>query len=176
MVLHRSIIRLSVVTLVAGVVVAIGAPAHATPTSIGHLQNDNSGKCLLIQGNAQNAPAVQYTCMAYQDQFWAFLYDNGQNSDQIQNYNSNQCLTARPDKTVVQQNCVYASNLYQSWDYIPYFTESHPNAWLIRNNGMGMANGVGYCLVVQGGANNTRVAVWDCHPEYMDQLWDFLED
>nr|CEL21904.1 hypothetical protein [Kibdelosporangium sp. MJ126-NF4]CTQ92684.1 hypothetical protein [Kibdelosporangium sp. MJ126-NF4] len=36
-------------------------------------KNINSGKCLLVRGGADNAPAVQHTCLNFVDQYWGFL-------------------------------------------------------------------------------------------------------
>lgn len=37
------------------------------------LVNANSGKCLVVQGGANGAPAFQYSCLDYNDQYWQIL-------------------------------------------------------------------------------------------------------
>jgi hypothetical protein len=76
----------------------VTSPASAIPIpdvdGNGHLRLDSSGKCLLSQGSAEDAVAVQYSCLDFADPKWYFIDLNLHGPYNIYNANTNKCLTA----------------------------------------------------------------------------------
>lgn len=136
--------------------------AAAGPTNR-WLQNYNSSKCMLVQGAADNNPAVQYQCLDYADQKWDFV-EKGNGQYQLRNRNSGKCLLIRGtdnEAPAVQFSCLdYAD---QFWTF--HFYGGVEGEWLwVRN-----ANS-GKCLVVRGGSDGTQLVQFPCS-QYVDQAW-----
>jgi hypothetical protein len=170
----------------------VTSPASAIPIpnvdGNGHLRLDSSGKCLLSQGSAEDAVAVQYSCLDFADQKWYFIEAFAAGFYNIYNANTNKCLTALCNHNVVVETCHTGTAGYnQVWEVLPTGSDTDPSPWImLRNFGLGYIPGDyyyppfsnysterGYCLVAQGGSNNTQAIVWNCHPEFADQLWMF---
>jgi hypothetical protein len=170
----------------------VTSPASAIPIpdvdGNGHLRLDSSGKCLLSQGSAEDAVAVQYSCLDFADPKWYFIDLNLHGPYNIYNANTNKCLTALPSHKVVVETCHAGTAGYnQQWEALPAGSAADPSPWvMLRNVGLGYIPGDyyyppfsnlpaerGYCLVAQGGSNNTQAIAWNYHPEFADQLWMF---
>lgn len=139
----------------------LSAGAFAAATS--RLQNLNSLKCLLIQGTANDAPAVQYNCTDYADEKWTFEYVGLEVSRQywrIRNVNSGKCLVARGYfDDAVQSACANYADQHWFIDYDEY----QPYVRLINRNSR-------FCLTAKGTANGTRVGQSYCD-EFADEWW-----
>jgi subtilisin family serine protease len=71
------------------------------------LKNVNSGKCLVVQGTANNSTAFQYTCGAHVDQYW-WKSGSGDSWQQLKNVNSGKCLVVQGtanNSTAFQYTC-----------------------------------------------------------------------
>ncbi len=91
------------------------APSAAAAYSV---MNINSGKCLLVRGNADLTPAVQFTCANYADQRWSFV-DKGGARYQLRNVNSGKCLLVRGNAdlaSAVQFTCANYADQY--WGFV----------------------------------------------------------
>jgi hypothetical protein len=133
-----------------------GSPAQAA--TLYHVENVNSGKCLLVQGTASNSPAVQYTCANYADQKWSFA--QGQSGYVlIVNGNSQKCLVSRTSESQAVQSGCNASYSDQNWQLA-----AAGNFFQLKNKATGM------CLVARGGSNGAPVVKTTC-AAYADQFW-----
>jgi endonuclease/exonuclease/phosphatase family metal-dependent hydrolase len=136
---------------------------HETATDYGLIRNQNSGKCLIVRGGENNAPAVQYTCLPqYADQFWRFE-SVGWGWYWLRNRNSGKCLIVRGgenDAPAVQYTCL---------------TQYNDQFWRVDDPQSGMLRLVssGRCLLVRGTANNAEVVQYTCLPQYADQRWTY---
>ncbi|HEX8868621.1 MAG TPA: RICIN domain-containing protein, partial [Lentzea sp.] len=81
------------------------------------LKNVNSGKCALVRGTDNEAPAVQFQCADYPDQRWNLLDTLNNEKYQIVNRNSGKCLLVRGtdnEAPAVQTECAdYADQLWR---------------------------------------------------------------
>ncbi len=141
---------------------AVPVKMEMMASAIYWVQNLNSGKCMLSQGGADGAPAVQYTCLNYNDQKWGFV-DKGGARYQIRNANSGKCLLIQGSNNgapAVQYQCLdYADQYWQFYNYPGY------QGWYwLRNVNSGK------CLLVQGGGDGTQLVQFDCL-SYVDQAW-----
>ncbi|MFI9745071.1 RICIN domain-containing protein [Streptomyces sp. NPDC052494] len=76
------------------------------------VRNKNSGMCLSVDAasTADLAPATQYPCGLYVDQYWALRYDSAKQANRFVNWNSGKCLAVLGGSTnsaaaVIQYGC-----------------------------------------------------------------------
>jgi ricin-type beta-trefoil lectin protein len=138
----------------------VATTAAIQPNVYVRIRNDNSEKCLVVQGTANLAPVRQVGCSTYADQFWAFEPIAG-GYYRIRNYNSGRCIVVQGTQAGAQAKQVgcgaYAD---QHWVAVAYADGSYQ---LINRNS-------GLCLVVQGTANLATAFQWGCS-YYTDQFW-----
>ncbi|MEV0390705.1 ricin-type beta-trefoil lectin domain protein [Nonomuraea sp. NPDC050643] len=136
---------------------------HQTATPYGLVRNQSSGKCVIVRGTADNAAAVQYTCLPqYADQLWRFEHA-GWGWYRLRNQNSQKCLIARGSTAggpAVQYTC---SSQYND----QFWQVGDPQAGMLRLVSSGM------CLLVRGAANDAPVVHYTCLPQYADQRWTY---
>ncbi|WP_176929854.1 RICIN domain-containing protein [Lentzea albidocapillata] len=146
-----------------GVTLALTGVAQPAGAAAGYrLKNVNSGKCALVQGGDDNAPAVQYQCLDFVDQKWNFV-DKGSQQFQIRNENSGKCLLVRGNDNnspAVQFTCLdFADQYWRAVSY-PY----HTSGLYLKNVNSGK------CLLSRGDADGTQIVQFECGP-YLDQAW-----
>lgn len=167
---------LGVVLGLLGAIQPAGAePAAAVPEKAGPVQmdmmaaanfwvqNGNSYKCALSRGFADNAPAVQFQCLTYNDQKWT-LVDKGGLRYQFRNENSGKCLLVRGtnnEAPAVQFQCLDYVDQY--WTFHYYAGVDNGWYWLRNVNS-------GKCLIVRGSGDDTQLVQFDCSI-YADQAW-----
>ncbi|MFC9086778.1 RICIN domain-containing protein [Nocardiopsis dassonvillei] len=143
---------------------SFGASAQSKtdiPMFATHLNNRNSGKCLVVRGTGNESPAVQHTCNAsYDDQKWYVRFVGSY--VQLVNLNSGKCLVVRGtgnESRAVQHTC-NASYTDQQWSRRyngSYFQ-------LVNRNS-------GKCLIVRGTGNESPAVQYPCNTRYTDQYW-----
>jgi hypothetical protein len=67
------------------------------------MTNGNSGKCILVRGNAAETAAVQYTCGDHADQLWTVVKNGDGTAFMLKNANSALCLVLRTSQTNARQ-------------------------------------------------------------------------
>ncbi|MDX8148108.1 RICIN domain-containing protein [Lentzea sp. BCCO 10_0061] len=128
------------------------------------LKNSNSGKCALVRGVDNQAPAVQYTCLDFADQRWNLIDDNDDRIFHLVNRNSGKCLLVQGsanDAPVVQYQCLNFADQY--WTFHWYDDQNGGRYWIQNFNS-------GKCLLVRGGSDGTQLVQTECG-SYADQLW-----
>ncbi|MFB7948157.1 RICIN domain-containing protein [Kitasatospora phosalacinea] len=123
------------------------------------LVNQNSGRCLVTQGQENGNPAFQYGCGNFDDQKWYF----SEGSAAIKNWNNAKCLEVADWSTangaaVRQWQCTGGANQ----DWTP--TGSDLSNLKLKNRYSGK------CLVVQGLADGAVGFQYDCG-NFTDQYW-----
>ncbi|GAA4694917.1 RICIN domain-containing protein [Streptomyces youssoufiensis] len=125
------------------------------------IKNDNSGKCLVAQGSANDTPAIQFNCATFQDQYWIFSGSSFSNV-QLVNANSGKCLLVRggnDGSVAVQYQCAdYAD---QKWDV--RFDPNGNGHFMLANRNSGK------CLVGQN--NGSNPFQFSCNNGFQDQWW-----
>ena len=108
----------------AGAEPATALPEKVVPAQMGAmgwvlnagLKNSNSGKCALVRSGADQAPAVQFTCLNFADQRWDLIDNDDDRLFHLVNRNSGKCLLVRggSDNTqLVQFECAaFADQLW----------------------------------------------------------------
>ncbi|MGV9536274.1 RICIN domain-containing protein [Streptosporangium sandarakinum] len=129
-----------------------------------NVRNANSGKCLLVRGDADGAKAVQSSCADYPDQKWRFIpedADSEYKSYRLVNANSGKCLLVRgPEGSpALQSSCGDYDD--QVWEVM-----SARNGYFQLRNLAGQQ-----CLVVRGDEDNAHPVQSDCDTAYTDQFW-----
>ncbi|MFF0248082.1 RICIN domain-containing protein [Streptosporangium sandarakinum] len=129
-----------------------------------NVRNANSGKCLLVRGDADGAKAVQSSCADYPDQKWRFIpedADSEYKSYRLVNANSGKCLLVRgPEGSpALQSSCGDYDD--QIWEVM-----SARNGYFQLRNLAGQQ-----CLVVRGDEDNAHPVRSDCDTAYTDQFW-----
>lgn len=125
------------------------------------LQNSNSGKCTLVRGAADQAPAVQFTCLNFADQRWDLIDNDDDRLFHLVNRNSGKCLLVQGSANsapVVQYQCLDFADQY--WTFHLY---DSGRFWIQNVNS-------GKCLLVRGGSDGTQLVQFEC-ASYADQLW-----
>ncbi|GHH56958.1 RICIN domain-containing protein [Lentzea cavernae] len=146
-----------------GVVLALTGVAQPAGAATGYrLKNLNSGKCALVQGEADNTTAAQYQCLDFIDQKWNFV-DKGWQQFQIRNENSGKCLLVRGNDNnspAVQHTCLDFPDQY-------FRAVSYPH----HTSGLYLQNvNSNKCLLVQGDADGAQIVQYECAP-FPDQAW-----
>ncbi|MEU6744064.1 RICIN domain-containing protein [Streptosporangium sandarakinum] len=129
-----------------------------------NIRNANSGKCLLVRGDADGAKAAQSSCADYPDQKWRFIpedADSEYKSYRLVNANSGKCLLVRgPEGSpALQSTCGDYDD--QIWEVM-----------FARNGYFQLRNLAGQrCLVVRGDEDGAHPVQSDCDTAYTDQFW-----
>ena len=159
--LPRAFALATVTVLAAAFFSGTGSAAPLNETHA--LQNQNSFRCLTAQGNANNAPAFQYTCDGLVDQAWTFVPYNGTGGMgfEIENINSGKCLVTQgtnPNMPAFQYDCAGFPD--SAW-----IKDDELNGqYELRNLNSGL------CLLVQGFDNGTQAMSYYCDG-LADELW-----
>ncbi|WP_229811119.1 RICIN domain-containing protein [Streptosporangium pseudovulgare] len=129
-----------------------------------NVRNANSGKCLLVRGDADGAKAAQSSCSDYPDQKWRFILEDADSEYKryrLVNANSGKCLLVRgPEGSpALQSACGDYDD--QVWEVM-----------FARNGYFQLRNLASQqCLVVRGDEDNAHPVQSDCDTAYTDQFW-----
>ncbi|MEU9831637.1 RICIN domain-containing protein [Streptosporangium sp. NPDC048047] len=129
-----------------------------------NVRNANSGKCLLVRGDADGAKAAQSSCADYPDQKWRFMLEDADSRYKryrLVNANSGKCLLVRgPENTpALQSACGDYDD--QIWEVV-----------FARNGYFQLRNLASQqCLVVRGDEDGAHPVQADCDTAYTDQFW-----
>ncbi|MEV7418638.1 RICIN domain-containing protein [Streptomyces sp. NPDC089919] len=138
---------------------ADGATAAADAPSY-YIRNNNSFRCLVVQGFDNGKTAMQYDCANYADQRWYF-FGSTWNRVQVINANSGKCLVTQG-----------ANNGAQAFQYT--CGNYNDQFWKVEGNPSGsfklVSNNSWKCLAVQGYNNGAIPFQFDC-AAYKDQDW-----
>ncbi|MET0234460.1 MAG: RICIN domain-containing protein [Kibdelosporangium sp.] len=147
-------------------VVALGPAAQADPRILAYenVQNWNSKQCLLVRGEQNNNPAVQFPCGHWADQLWQVEQVNFQAPYhyRLRSLNSQRCLAVRGSANNTQAVQFDCDSRFADQHWYPIGVA---NGYLLQNRNSGK------CLVARGQAADSPVVQFDCDERFADQKW-----
>ncbi|MET9065208.1 RICIN domain-containing protein [Streptosporangium sandarakinum] len=129
-----------------------------------NVRNANSGKCLLVRGDADGAKAVQSSCADYPDQKWRFILEDADSEYKryrLVNANSGKCLLVRGPEGAPALQSACGDYDDQVWEVM-----SARNGYFQLRNLASQQ-----CLVVRGDEDGAHPVQSDCDTAYTDQFW-----
>lgn len=134
--------------------------------------NNSTGRCMAVKAadNRNGAPAFQYDCLSYADQFWN-VEPAGGGKVRIKNAYTGRCLAVkaadnRNGAPVFQYDCLDYADQY--WYITRYVNERGEYLFSTLTNSY-----TGRCAIVKASDNYNGAAVfqYDCIWHYKDQQW-----